>query len=416
MKCADHPDVGYSMKLTTFILSFLLLVAPWCATSAVADERKVTPSIAFQQEYNDNLYFSSQAREGDFISTVSPALELMNNTERLQAGMKMQLDSSYYHDNSNLDSIDQDYSGNVRYALSSMANLFTSAGYRRDSRVDRDFTQTGFLLGAVTRDRYNYRLGGDYALSEAMRAQLQYSFAEDYYESSAYSDYTSHDVSFLLSRDLSKFISRTIGRMNLGMTKYTTEGSAVTNYSGTIGAERSLDERFSFFADLGLRYTQSTFDAFHLVPSGIPGVSFVVPYEEQADGSGLSGQTGVSYNGELNNAKLVLSHGVTAASGRNGTVERTALQCNVGRRLNETSRVAFAAGYLVNKSTQDELAVSAIDERSLWLQPKILYAFNDQVAVETSYNHALVTNKAADTDAYRNLVLLRLVFQYALFE
>lgn len=408
MKCASHPDVGYSMKPMTFILSFLLLVAPWCATSAVADERKVIPSIALQQEYNDNLYFSSQAREGDFISTVSPALELMNNTERLQAGMKMQLDSSYYHDNSNLDSIDQDYSGNVRYALSSMASLFTSAGYRRDSRVDRDFTQTGFLLGAVTRDRYNYRLGGDYALSEAMRAQLQYSFAEDYYESSAYSDYTSHDVSFLLSRDLSKFISRTIGRMNLGMTKYTTEGSAVTNYSGTIGAERSLDERFSFFADLGLRYTQSTFDAI-LLPGGIP-------YEEQADGSGLSGQAGVSYNGELNNAKLVLSHGVTAASGRNGTVEQTALQCNVGRKLNETSRVAFAAGYRVNKSAQDELAASAIDERSLWLQPKILYALNDQIAVETSYNHALFTNKAADTDAYRNLVLLRLVFQYALFE
>lgn len=396
------------MKPTTFILSFLLLVAPWFATAAVADERKVIPSIALQQEYNDNLYFSSQTREGDFISTVSPALELMNNTERLQAGMKMQLDSSYYHDNQNLDSIDQDYSGHVRYALSSKANLFTSAGYRRDSRVDRDFTQTGFLLGAVTRDRYNYRLGGDYALSEAMRVQLQYSFDTDYYESSAYSDYTSHDVSFLLSRDLSRFISRTIGRINLGMTKYTAEGSAVTNYSGTIGAERSFDERFSLFADLGLRYTQSTFDTI-LVPSGTLS-------EEHADGSGLSGQAGMSYDGDLNNAKLVLSHGVTAASGRNGTVERTALQCSVGRRLNETSRVAFAAGYLVNKSTQDELAASAIDERSLWLQPKMLYALNGQVAVETSYNHALVTNKVADTDAYRNLVLLRLVFQYALFE
>lgn len=386
-------------------LFFLLLAAFGVTTSAVADERKVIPSIALQQEYNDNLYFSSHTKDGDFISTVSPALEVMNNTERLQSGIKMQLDSSYYHDNSNLDSIDQDYSGTLRYGVSSKANLFSSAGYRRDSRIDRDFTQTGFVQGAVNRDRYNYRLGGDYAVSEAMRMQVTYAFDSDYYENPAYSDYKSHDVSFLLSRDLSAVISRTIARMNLGMTRFNTQGSQVTNYSGTIGAERSLDERFSFFADLGLRYTQSEFDSFQLAP-----------HEEQAEGWGPSGQAGVTYNGELDNAKLVFSHGVTAASGRSGTVQRSALQCNVGRKLNETSRVAFSAGYFVNKSTEDEMAAVAIDENSLWLQPKMLYALSDQVAVETSYNYALVHNKVADTDASRNLVLLRLVFQYPLFE
>lgn len=394
------------MKLTTFFWVLPLLCVTGLAIPAVADERKVTSSIAVQEEYNDNLYFSAQTREGDFITTVSPTLELTNSTERLQTGMKMQLDSSYYHANSSLDSIDQDYSGNVRYAVSPMANLFTSAGYRRDSRVDRDFSQTGLLSGAVTRDRYNYRLGGDYALSEVLAARLQYSFDSDYYESSAYSDYKSHDISLLLSRDLSMFISRTVGRLNLGMTKYDTQGSEVTNHTGTIGAERSLNERFSLFADFGLRYTQSTFDA---VQAG-------VSPEEDTEGSGLSGQAGVSYNGELDNAKLVLSHGVTAASGRNGTVEKTAVHCNVERRLNEKSRLAFYLGYTINKSAQDELAAVEIDERSLWLRPKLLYALTDQVTVETSYNYALVNDRVADTDAYRNLVLLRLVFQYALFE
>lgn len=394
------------MKLTTFLLVLPLLCAPVLAIPAVADERKVTSSIAVQEEYNDNLYFSSQTREGDFVSTVSPALELTNSTERLQTGMKMQLDSSYYHANSDLDSIDQDYSGNVRYALSPMANLFTSAGYRRDSRVDRDFSQTGLLSSAVTRDRYNYRLGGDYALSEVLAAQLQYSFDSDYYESSAYSDYNSHDISLLLSRDLSMFISRTVGRLNLSMTKYDTQGSEVTNHAGTIGAERSLNERFSLFADFGLRYTRSTLE---VIQSG-------VSHEEDTEGSGLSGQAGVSYNGEIDSAKLVLSHGVTAASGRNGTVEKTTVHCNVERRLTEMSRLAFSLGYTTNKSAQDELAAVEIDERSLWLRPKLLYALTDQVAVETSYNYALVNDRVADTDAYRNLVLLRLVFQYALFE
>lgn len=393
------------MKKIKFLLPALLFLLFGFAISAGADERKVIPSITLTQEYNDNLYFTAEMEESDFITTVSPALELTNSTERLQAAMKMRLDSAYYHDNQDLNRIDQDYSGSLRYALSTVASLFTSAGYRRDSRVDRDFDQTGFLLNAVDRDRYNFRLGGDYSLSEVMGVQLRYGFDRDFYENSLNIDYKSHDLALSINRDLSATIPRTKGRVNLGVTAFDSADSRVTNYTGTIGGERSLDERFSFFADIGLRYTRSVFDNVELVPR-----------EEHADGVGLSTQAGLSYQGEISTARLAFSHGVSAASGRNGSVERTALRCDFGRSLNETSRVAFSAQYALNKSKENELASTAIDERSLWLQPKIIYSFTEQFAVEASYNYALVNNREADTTAERNLVLLQLVFKYPLFE
>ncbi|MBV5342990.1 outer membrane beta-barrel protein, partial [bacterium] len=71
--------------------------------------RKVIPSIALKQEYSDNLYFDSQSRQSDFITTVSPGLVLVNNTERLKAGLKLQLDSAYYQDHTDMDSVDQDF-------------------------------------------------------------------------------------------------------------------------------------------------------------------------------------------------------------------------------------------------------------------------------------------------------------------
>jgi hypothetical protein len=410
-----YPVIGYK-KPIAFLPAFLLLAIAGPVPFAGADERRLTPSVALEQEYTDNLFFSAQTQESDFITTVSPALELINNTERLQAGMKMRLDSAYYYDNRNLDRIDQDYSGSLRYAVSPTASLFTSAGYRRDSRVDRDFAQTGFLLGAVGRDRYNYRLGGDYALSEVMGVQVRYGFDRDFYASPVYPDHKSHDLALSINRDLSLFIPRTVGRLNLGVTTFDSADSRATNYTGTIGGERSLDERFSIFADAGLRYTRSVFNSVELVPTAVPLVFRAVPHEEHTDGVGISGQAGLSCQGELSTAKLAFSHGVTAASGRNGTVERTALRCDLERRLNETSRVAFSAQYAVNKSTENELAAVGIDERSLWLQPKVIYAFTEQVAVEASYNHALVNNREADTTAERNLVLLRLVLQYPLFE
>ena len=407
------------MNLTTTLLALLLLFAPWLPTAVLADERKAVPSIALKQEYNDNLYFSTRSRQSDFISTVSPALELMNNTERLQAGLKLQVDSSYYQANQTLDSVDQDFSGSLRYALSPRTNLFTAAGYRRDSRVDSEFTQTGLILGAVPRDRYSYRLGGDYALSELMGMKLTYSFNSETYESALYSDYKSNDVSWELNRDLSTLLSRTVGRMRLGTAKYdytgtqnSNNGSQTTNYTGTIGAERSYDERFSYFADIGLRYTESTFNTFHVVPTEIPFLFQVVPYQAQTDGTGLTGQAGVTYKGELNDATVAFSHDIGAASGSSGTVERTTLQGNAVRRLNETSRVAFSAGYALNKSTQDGRATAAIDEVSYWLQPRLVYDVTRQFSIETSYSYALVHYNVTSTEAYRNLVLLRLVYQY----
>jgi hypothetical protein len=406
------------MKPTTVLL-FLLLLACWGPASVVADDRKVIPSIALKQEYSDNLYFDSQSRQSDFITTVSPGLVLVNNTERLKAGLKLQLDSAYYQDHTDMDSVDQDFSGNLGYAVSSRANLFTSGGYRRDSRVDSEFTQTGLVLSDVPRERYNYQLGGDYALSEVMGVKLAYTFNTEYYDSSQYADSQSNGISLELNRDLSEWLSSTVGRIRLGATDYNNDGtqtgsngSQTKNYTGTIGAERKLDEQFSYFIDLGLRYTESTFDTYRLVPSGIPFYYFVVPYEDESNGTGLTGQTGLTYQGELNSAQLSLSHEVAAASGSNGTVERTALQCGAGRKLNETSRIALSAGYAMNKSTQDETNADTIDEQSIWLQPKLVYDFTEQWAVETSYSYSLVHDKEADTDSYRNLVLLRLVYQY----
>lgn len=404
------------MPLITILLTLLLLGAPWLAPIAGAEERKATATVGLKQEYTDNLFFTSDNRENDFISTVSPGLELINNTERLKLGLKARLDSSYYNDNSDLNSIDQDYSGSARYALSPRANVFTSAGYIRDSRTDRDFLETGLISKAIDRDRYNYRLVGDYALTELMGIQFKYAYDSEAYASDEYSDYQSHDLSCTLTRDLSSLYASTIGRITGGTTFYSDDNSDVTNYYGTIGAEHSLSELYSVFADVGFRYTDSRFDSFRLVPSNIPFLFFVVPYKAQANGAGLTGRAGLNYTGELHSTNLTFSHAVTQAGGYDGTVERTALQGTVSRRLTETSRVSLSAGYALNKSTEDEQFVDSVDEDSFWLSPRLTYTLTERIVLEASYNYAFVHDKLEDEDTERNLVFLRLGYSYPVLE
>jgi hypothetical protein len=404
------------MTQARLLVPLLLLAPGLLAVPAGADERKVTPTLAFKQEYSDNLFFEADNRESDWISTLSPGLNLLNNTERLKAGLKMRWDGALYQENSDLNTVDQDYAGTLRYGLSPRANLFSSASYRRDSRTDRDFAETGLALDAVKRDQYRLQLGGDYALTEIVGMQLQYGYAEDDYQTTRYTDYQSHDVNWMITRDLSAFLANTVGRINLGVTQYDDDNSQMHNYTGTVGAERKLSEVYSFFADIGMRYTETTYDTYRWVATANPLVFVAVPYEAQTDGSGITGRAGVTYRGERNDGRLSLSHDVQAASGNSGTVERTALQAQVGRRLTETSRFDFSAGYAINKSTVDETYADSVDENSLWIQPRITYTLTDNIVLEGSYNYALIHDNAADDDRDRNLVMLRLAFQYPLFE
>lgn len=418
MSCPESmlTSLGNTMRPTTIVLPLLLLAVLWISPWARADERKVTATVHLKQEYTDNLFYTSHDREEDFISTVSPGLELINNTDRLNSKVKARLDSLYYMENSELNSIDQDYSGSLRYALSPRANVFTSAQYTRDSRNDRDFIETGLLTRAINRDRYIYRLGGDYALTEITGIQFKYSYDADAYASEGYSDSQSHDIACTLTRDMSSLFPSTIGRVTAGTTFYSDDNSDSTNYYGTIGAEHSVSELYKVFADVGLRYTDSQYDSTRLVPSNIPNLYFVVPYEANAKGTGLTGRAGLTYTDELHTATMAFSHAVTQAGGYDGTIERTSLQGDVSRRLTETSRVTFSAGYARNKSTEDELFVDEVDEDSLWLQPKLTYTLTERIVLEAFYNYAFIHDNLDNEDRERNLVFLRLGFNYPVLE
>lgn len=419
-KQADMPVLrgGAGLNLAFF---FFLLVPVFQNSPAEADERKVTATIALKEEYSDNLFFTADDAETDFITTVSPGLELNNATDRLNVGLKARWDGSMYQENSGLNALDHDYSGSLRYALTERANMFSSAGYKRDSRPDRDFTDTGLLLDAVEREQYRFSMGGGYALSEIFSMQMQYAYAEDTYAkdtslSSDYTDTTSHDVTTTFSRDLSEYWANTVGRINLGLTVYDSDKSESSNFSATVGMERKLTELFSFHIDAGLRYTESQYDSYRLVATSDPLVFVWQPYEIQTDGIGFMGRSGVSYRDELNDGTLSVSHDVQAASGSSGTVERTSLQFQVGRRLTETSRIFCSTGYTINKSTEDIADVSTTDETSWRLSPGISYDVTQEFRVVGSYNYARVDDKAADEERDRNLFMVRLEYRYPLME
>lgn len=399
----------------TFSL-YLVALMVVCVPSAWAAEREVKATVGVKHEYTDNLFWSSDDEESDNITTVSPGLEANYNTERLKSEAKITIHGLLYHDNDDLNTIDQEYQANMRYGLTERANMFTSARYRRDSRSDTDFTETGQVVDNVDRDRYTFMAGGDYALSEVMRTQLSYTFDGEYYSDSDYSDYASHNVGLQFDRNLSAWLANTTGRLNFGFGYFDLDTGEVTTWSATVGGERKIDERYSFFADLGLIYVDSSFDAVRLVPSGIPGLYLVETYEDGNSGVGVIGKAGIKYRGELIDGQFFASRSVSPSSGQDGTVARTLFQGELGRRLNEKSRISFAAGYVINKAEENRLSASEVDERSFWLWPALSYSLTDTVQLKLSYSYDYIDDREEESTTYRNLVMAQLVYTHTVFE
>jgi len=351
----------------------------------------------------------------DFIATISPGLELTNRTERLDTRLSAQINNLIYYDNNELNSVDQDYTGRLRYRMTPRMDVSAEAGYTRDSRSDRDIEKTGLVLSTATRHRQHYSLSGQYMPSEKTAATVSYAYDQDDFDDSGFDDSRSHSTNLGFTHNISDLIPQTLGRMNLGYARYEFSDTTVDNYTWTIGASRDFTEIFSLLVDFGVRYTRSETEVQKRVPLE-PFFFRIIKDEEKSTGWGGVGQVALSYRGELTDGSLSFFQDVRAASGRTGATERTALVCKIGRRFTEKLRGNLSAGYYLNNSEGDDFAVEEIDEKTLRCQTRARYEFTKDIALEASYTFTTIRDSEEHSTTNRNLVFMRAVFQYPLLE
>jgi hypothetical protein len=366
---------------------------------SLAGEFQLTPSLSLREEYNDNIFFDTQNAESDFITRITPGLELTDKTERLDARVRAELPIFWYAHDTELDDVDQHYSGNLVYLLTDRLSTSLNAGYSRTSQPDRDILETGLVIGTAIRHQYYGGVSGEYSLSEISKVGLAYDYLSDVYLGPGYTDVQSHNAYLVFARDLSKTIVNTQGRFTLGFSLFDFSGSRVENYTAMVGAVRKVTELYSLSADVGGRYTLSAL------------------LNEGSEGStGVVGRAALSYNGEKTTGSLTFFQDIALSGGQDGVVQRTALVFDVGKRFTYDMWGHLTAGWYLNSSEGTELAFQNIDEETWLISPWIRYNFTRNLSLDASYSFTRVKYKTNATEANRNLVFLRLVYRYPLFE
>lgn len=386
-------------------LGCFLGVACILAGTAISrgEELKLTPSIVLKEEYNDNLFLTESDERETFLTTVSPGIDLLRRSERVDAALSAHLNALFYSDNGDRNYVEQLYRGRVGGRLTPRLRTGAEARYAREARPDRGLEESGLAVLDKT-ERIGFSTSGEYVLTERTAAALNYDFENTDYQDRSELDSTAHQVGFNLTRDLAPDLK---GRGGLHFGRYDFEETRVDSYSATVGLVRQMEEKWSASADLGWRWTRSEFD----VPPFLEGI-----IDETNDDTGWVSSLSLDYRGETGGGSLRFTRNVTVASGRGGATERTGLVLELRRRFTWELSGRVNTGFFLNEADGGELAARDIDEKTILINPVLRYDFSRDLFAEASYQYSRVINDSSDRDADQNRVFVRLTSRFPLLE
>ena len=401
---------GWKLIIMSITATALII----CPVPARPDEFKLTPSLTVSEKYNDNIFLTDSDVQKDWVTVLAPGFELVDRTERFDLNLKARLDDIHYNDPQDLNAVDQFYSGRVRFAVNDKMTLAPSAGFSRDSQPDREIDSTGLILSTGRRDKQNYGLSMDYRLHDKTMASVSYKYDAERYDQADQTDWWSQAVSLDLVSDLDRWLRGT-GRLNIGYAHYHFEGNTIDSYSATVGLKRDFSEKWSLLADVGGRYTDSSFEV--LQATLVPPATIVITSEERSNrGWGTVGQLVMAYKDDFTTGNVTLKKDIMPASGRNGMADRTLVSFDLCRRFTYEFQGFVKGGYYLNKSDSGDYAVQEIDEETMRGDVGVRYEFTRDMFLEFSYGYTKTRDRSNDTDADRNLLLLRFFIQHSILE
>lgn len=388
------------MKTTNLKISAALALSclvTLSAPAAQANEKKVTPSLGVREEYNDNLFMTPDNRTHDTITTFSPGLAYSQRSERSQFDLQSRIDSVRYAERNDLDSTDKEVKGNVGYSLSELFWLGADGFWSEDSRLGRDLETTGLAYSPTRRTRQNYNLSSRLQLSQKDMLQMDVGTNQDRYTDPQYSDVDGKTGSLTWNSDFSGYIANLVGQVLLDYGRYEYPSATVDTYTLGIGGEKKISEVWSMNGWLGPAYTETEY---------LFGTGMLVK------DTSLSGALGIIRTWETGSLALNLSQSVASDSGRSGTVNRSGFNAKYKKQMTRDLNIGLDLNYFRNKTDSQSPSLN-IDEHNYQVAPKVSYRINDDVRLESFYQHVYIEDKNDGISRQRNLIFVKIVFNHA---
>jgi hypothetical protein len=374
------------------ILIAVSLVLTLVPVMVYADDIKVTPACDVREEFNDNVLFSTFDRRSDFLTTISPSLALTQASERMNASLSGGLNWLTYARTTGLDATNYQVQGQAGYRWSALTDLGVSGAYVQNSRPDTVNQLTSLSAGSGS-DQQNYALRIGHKFDPLTASTFSYAFGKATYENPLQQGNEVHTTGLSVTRDLGNLLK---GLISVGYNHIGYRLSRSNDYSFSTGLSWQPQEKLSLSGSVGGRLTHSLFS----LANGAEGSN---------DNWGVIGSLTATYAGESSRTSLSFIRDFAAGSGQTGATERTQVELNLHRQLQEKLTAQFSARYTLNNAS-----FSAQESRDVALRGNagLSYEFNRSFSVGLNYSYYRIDYSPSSLKAEQNICMLMAQWQY----
>jgi hypothetical protein len=374
-----------------------------------ANDTHIIPTLTLREDYNDNLFFTSQTEE-DYITTISAGLIFFTRSERSRIDMSGAVAPFFYRDHDALNETDAHGRATAMYRLTPVVRMNLDAALRIDHRPDRDIDSTGLVYGTGQRNRYHGGAQTGLAVNETDTVEIAYDYYQDDWRDASFEslDFQGHVLRLGYLYDIGPRAGITQLAIDAGQAWYAYEPGRMNSTYGSIGVHRRLSELLRLRVHGGARYTDTQYD---FVPSGEPAPET----HTNTSWTGLGG-IGVAYFGERTRCGLALSHDLRTTSSAQGPSNLTRGILNASRLLDEKLALGLSAGYYMNRAEADEFFADEVEEDTLSFRPYLRWQFYTHFALEGAYGYTALEDSTTDERIERHTVYLQIAYGYSLLE
>lgn len=236
------------------IILFTLTIFCLILSSPVWAEFRFTPSISLREEYDDNIFLTSENEEEDFITTVTPAISLGYDTERLKLSLDYSFIAWYYMNNSR----ESEISHNARLdstlsVLRDILFLKVNDTYRRvtiDQR--RQVVQDNRFVNTTDSNRFTINPYLEYPLSDTLKIKTGYTYENIWYKEEEGDDEENHLMTAGVVKEFSpRFTASLFYTYSIHDLKTDGDNEDYDRQDVTFGANYQLTQKLSINGSYG---------------------------------------------------------------------------------------------------------------------------------------------------------------------
>jgi hypothetical protein len=217
-----------------------LVIGMLTANLAVAADWSLVPSVTQKSEFNSNLNVTYGKPISDYIFSLNPAADFNYATEITQLRGHVGWLGQHYITQSQLDHIDQNYQITGKYQATPKINLSLNTSYIVDTTLLEELLVSGLVMSRTPRTSILANPGVTYNISERLSSTLNYNFNRVLYQSTQFTNYTTHQIgltfNYLLSNEKTTLTNSNIVRTFL---------YPAHSYYRTLGVYLGANHKFS---------------------------------------------------------------------------------------------------------------------------------------------------------------------------